>query len=126
MTVQTASAAQDGLEELRCDCGMVKESNVIPASQVYVNELCQMLAAAMENGSVTFDSGRIYTISDYIIRRLQDRADVTTTITFEYDHSQYRMIIPAGVDYTELLEDDECFYGYFYFAKEVGAKVETL
>lgn len=126
VTVQTASAAQDGLEELRCDCGMVKESNVIPASQVYVNELCQMLAAAMENGSVTFDSGRIYTISDYIIRRLQDRADVTTTITFEYDHSQYRMIIPAGVDYTELLEDDECFYGYFYFAKEVGAKVETL
>lgn len=126
VTVQTASAAQDGLEQLRCDCGMVKESNVIPASQAYVNELCQMLAAAMENGSVTFDSGRIYTISDYIIRRLQDRADVTTTITFEYNHSQYRMIIPTGVDYTELLEDDEYFYGYFYFAKEVGAKVETL
>lgn len=126
VTVQTASAAQDGLEELRCDCGMVMESSVVPASRAYVNELCQNLAAAMENGSVTFDSGRIYTISDYIIRRLQDRADVTTTITFEYNHSQYRMIIPAGVDYTELLEDDECFYGYFYFAKEVGAKVETL
>lgn len=125
-TVQTASAAQDGLEELRCDCGMVIESSVIPASQAYVNELCQNLAMALENGSVTFDSGRIYTISDYIIRRLQDRADVTTTITFEYNHSQYRMIIPTGVDYTELLEDQDYFYGYFYFAKKVGAKIETL
>lgn len=126
VTVQTASAAQDGLEELRCDCGMVMESSVVPASRAYVNELCQNLAAAMENGSVTFDSGRIYTISDYIIKRLRDRADVTTTITFEYNHSQYRMIIPAGVDYTELLEDQDYFYGYFYFAKKVGAKVENL
>ena len=126
VTVQTASAAQDGLEELRCDCGMVIESSVIPASQAYVNELCRNLAMTMENGSVTFDSGRIYTISDYIIKRLQDRADVTTTITFEYDHSKYRMIIPAGIDYTELLEDDEYFYGYFYFAKKVGARIETL
>ena len=126
VTVQTASAAQDGLEELRCDCEMVMESSVIQASQAYVNGLCQNLAMALENGSVTFDSGRIYTISDYIIKRLQDRADVTTTITFEYDHSKYRMIIPAGVDYTELLEDDEYFYGYFYFAKKVGARVETL
>lgn len=126
VTVQTASAAQDGLEELRCDCGMVMESSVVPASRAYVNELCQNLAAVMENGSVTFDSGRIYTISDYIIKRLRDRADVTTTITFEYNHSQYRMIIPAGVDYTELLEDQDYFYGYFYFAKKVGAKVENL
>lgn len=126
VTVQTASAAQDGLEELRCDCGMVMESSVVPASRAYVNELCQNLAAATENGSVTFDSGRIYTISDYIIKRLRDRADVTTTITFEYNHSQYRMIIPAGVDYTELLEDQDYFYGYFYFAKKVGAKVENL
>lgn len=126
VTVQTASAAQDGLEELRCDCGMVMESSVVPASRAYVNELCRNLAAAMENGSVTFDSGRIYTISDYIIKRLRDRADVTTTITFEYNHSQYRMIIPAGVDYTELLEDQDYFYGYFYFAKKVGAKVENL
>ena len=126
VTVQTASAAQDGLEELRCDCEMVMESSVIQASQAYVNGLCQNLAMALENGSVTFDSGRIYTISDYIIKRLQDRADVTTTITFEYNYSQYRMIIPAGVDYTGLLEDQDYFYGYFYFAKKAGAKVETL
>ena len=126
VTVQTASKTQDGLEELKCDCGMVKESSVIPASQVYVNELYQNLGKAPKDGEVSFDSGRIYTISDYLIKKLQERADVTTTITFEYQYKKYRMIIPAGVDYTEFLEDDVYFYGYFYFAKEVGAKIEEL
>lgn len=126
VTVQKASKTQDGLEELKCDCGMVKESSVIPASQVYVNELYQNLGKAPKDGEVSFDSGRIYTISDYLIKKLQERADVTTTITFEYQYKKYRMIIPAGVDYTEFLEDDVYFYGYFYFAKEVGAKIEEL
>lgn len=126
VTVQTASAMQDGLEELRCSCGIVKERSVVPASQAYVNELYQNLSKALAEGEVSFDSGRIYTISDYLIRKLQERADVTTTITFEYNQDKYRMIIPAGVDYSELLEDEDYFYGYFYFAKKVGARVESL
>lgn len=126
VTVQTASAAQDGLEELRCSCGIVKECSVVPASQAYVNELYQNLSQALAEGEVSFDSGRIYTISDYLIRKLQERADVTTTITFEYNQDKYRMMIPAGVDYSELMEDEDYFYGYFYFAKKVGARVESL
>ena len=126
VTVQTASAMQDGLEELRCSCGIVKECSVVPASQAYVNELYQNLSQAFAEGEVSFDSGRIYTISDYLIRKLQERADVTTTITFEYNQDKYRMMIPAGVDYSELLEDEDYFYGYFYFAKKVGARVESL
>ena len=126
VTVQTASAAQDGLEELRCSCGIVKERSVVPASQAYVNELYQNLSQALAEGEVSFDSGRIYTISDYLIRKLQERADVTTTITFEYNQDKYRMMIPAGVDYSELMEDEDYFYGYFYFAKKVGARVESL
>lgn len=126
VTVQTASAMQDGLEELRCSCGIVKEHSVVPASQAYVNELYQNLSQALAEGEVSFDSGRIYTISDYLIRKLQERADVTTTITFEYNQDKYRMMIPAGVDYSELLEDEDYFYGYFYFAKKVGARVESL
>ncbi len=82
VTVQKASTTQDGIEELKCDCGMVKESSIIPASQAYVNELYQNLGKASENGEVSFDSGRIYTISDYLIKKLQDRPDVVTTITF--------------------------------------------
>lgn len=126
VTVQTASAMQDGLEELRCSCGIVKECSVVPASQAYVNELYQNLSQALAEGEVSFDSGRIYTISDYLIRKLQERADVTTTITFEYNQDKYRMMIPAGVDYSELMEDEDYFYGYFYFAKKVGARVESL
>lgn len=126
VTVQTASAMQDGLEELRCSCGIVKERSVVPASQAYVNELYQNLSQALAEGEVSFDSGRIYTISDYLIRKLQERADVATTITFEYNQDKYRMMIPAGVDYSELLEDEDYFYGYFYFAKKVGARVESL
>ena len=126
VTVQTASAAQDGLEELRCSCGIVKDRSVVPASQAYVNELYQNLSKALAEGEVSFDSGRLYTISDYLIRKLQERADVTTTIIFEYNQDKYRMIIPAGVDYSELLEDEDYFYGYFYFAKKVGARVESL
>lgn len=86
----------------------------------------QNLGKAPENGEVSFDSGRIYTISDYLIKKFRERADVTTTITFEYNRTKYRMIIPAGADYTEMLEDEDYFYGYFYFAQKVGAKVETL
>ena len=126
VTVQTASAMQDGLEELRCSCGIVKERSVVPASQAYVNELYQNLSQALAEGEVSFDSGRIYTISDYLIRKLQERADVTMTITFEYNQDKYRMMIPAGVDYSELMEDEDYFYGYFYFAKKVGARVESL
>ena len=117
---------EDGLEELRCSCGIVKDRSVVPASQAYVNELYQNLSKALAEGEVSFDSGRIYTISDYLIRKLQERADVTTAITFEYNQDKYRMIIPAGVDYSELLEDEDYFYGYFYFAKKVGARVESL
>lgn len=126
VTVQTASAAQDGVEELRCDCGMVRERSVVPASQTYVNELYQNLTKALAEGEVSFDSGRIYTVSDYLIKKLQERADVTTTIIFEYNQDKYRMIIPAGIDYSELLEDKDYFYGYFYFAKKVGARIESL
>ena len=126
VTVQEANVDQDGLEELKCDCGMVKESSVIPASQFYVNELYSDLGKAPENGEVSFDSGRFYTISDYLIKKLQERADVTTIITFEYQHTKYQMIIPARLDFTELLEDEEYFYGYFFFAKKVGAKIEEL
>ena len=125
VTVQEATKLQDGLEEYKCDCGMVEERSVIPSSQVYVKELYGKLKDAAENGTVTFDSGKLYTISDYIIKKLQDRNDVTTVIDFEYNQAKYRMTIPAGVDYTKLLEDQDYFYGYFFFANEVGATIEN-
>lgn len=124
VTVQEAGAGQDGMEEYRCSCGDVKERSVIPASQVFVKGLYGELKNASLNGTVTFDTGRLYTLSDYLVKKLAERSDVTVEITFEYEKKPYKMIIPAGVDYAALLDDEENFYGYFYFAKVTGATIE--
>ena len=99
---------------------------MIPASQVFVKGLYGEIKNAPLNGTVTFDSGRLYTMSDYIIKKLAERSDVTTVVTFEYNKTAYRMTIPAGADYSALLADEDYFYGYFYFAQLVGATIEEL
>ena len=126
VTVQEATTEQDGIEEYRCSCGAVAERSVIPASQVFVKGLYGEIKSAPLNGTVTFDSGRLYTMSDYIIKKLAERSDVTTVVTFEYNKTAYRMTIPAGADYSALLADEDYFYGYFYFAQLVGATIEEL
>ncbi len=126
VTVQEATTEQDGMEEYRCSCGAVAERSVIPASQVFVKGLYGEIKNAPLNGTVTFDSGRLYTMSDYIIKKLAERSDVTTVVTFEYNKTAYRMTIPAGADYSALLADEDYFYGYFYFAQLVGATIEEL
>lgn len=124
VTVQEAGIGQDGVEELKCSCGDVKERSVIPATQAYVNELMDSIDHAPANGKNVLDTGRFYTMSDTIVKKLAERSDVTVEITFEYDRKHYKMIIPAGADYSALLDDEENFYGYFYFAKVVGARIE--
>ena len=126
VTVQEATTEQDGIEEYRCSCGAVAERSVIPASQVFVKGLYGEIKNAPLNGTVTFDSGRLYTMSDYIIKKLAERSDVTTVVTFEYNKTAYRMTIPAGADYSALLADEDYFYGYFYFAQLVGAMIEEV
>ena len=36
------------------------------------------------------------------------------------------MTIPAGSDYSALLADEDMFYGYFYFANQIGAQIEPV
>lgn len=126
VTVQEATTGQDGMEEYRCSCGAVAERSVIPASQVFVKGLYGEVKNAPINGTVTFDSGRLYTMSDYIVKKIAERSDVTTVVTFEYNKTAYRMTIPAGADCSALLADEDYFYGYFYFAQLVGATIEEV
>ena len=126
VTVQEATAEQDGIEEYRCSCGDVKERNVIPASQALVSGLFDIVKNIPLNGVAQYDSGRLYTMSDYIIKKLAERSDVTTVVTFEYERKPYKMTIPAGVDYSAILADDDYFYGYFYFAKITGSTIEEV
>ena len=125
-TVQEATTEQDGIEEYRCSCGDVAERNVIPASQALVSGLFDIVKNASLNGVAQYDSGRLYTMSDYIIKKLAERSDVTTVITFEYNKTAYKMTIPVGVDYAAILADDDYFYGYFYFAKITGSTIEEI
>lgn len=130
VTVQEAGAGQDGIEEYRCSCGAVEGRQVIPGAQAVVHNLCNELSSklkeAPQKGVVEVDTDWLYTLSDIMIKILSERTDVTTVLTFNYQKTPYKMTIPAGADFTTLLADEDHFYGYFYFAQQVGATIETI
>lgn len=114
----------DGLEEYKCTgCGVVKESHPIPASVAVVKDFYGKVKEAPERGSITYDSGKLYTISDYILKKMAERNDVAVTVKFEYQNKKYQIIFPAGLDYSAVLNDEESMYGYFGAAARLGLKV---
>lgn len=116
----------DGLEEYKCmSCGMVKESQPIPASMATVKNLYGFIKDAPENGNVTIDFGKLHTISDYLLNKMSERSDVTVTISFEYQSAQYEITFPSGTDYSSVLEDEDTMYGYFGVAARLGLTVEA-
>ena len=116
----------DGLEEYKCmSCGMVKESQPIPASMATVKNLYGFIKDAPENGNVTIDFGKLHTISDYLLNKMSERSDVTVIISFEYQSAQYEITFPSGTDYSAVLEDEDTMYGYFGVAARLGLTVEA-
>ena len=114
----------DGLEEYKCTgCGVVQESHPIPASVAVVKDFYGKVKEAPEKGSITYDSGKLYTISDYILKKMAERNDVAVTVKFEYQNKKYQLIFPAGLDYSAVLNDEETMYGYFGTAAKLGLKV---
>lgn len=111
-TVREAGAGQDGLEQYLCKlCGSVQSTLTIPASQYQVQELYTKVTAAAEGETVTYDMGQIHTVCDKLFTKLQERSDVTLILTYRYKGADHRTTFPAGADYTELIEDEEQFYG---------------
>lgn len=114
----------DGLEEYKCTgCGVVQESHPIPASVAVIKDFYGKVKEAPEKGSITYDSGKLYTISDYILKKMAERNDVAVTVKFEYQNKKYQLIFPAGLDYSAVLNDEETMYGYFGAAARLGLKV---
>ena len=114
----------DGLEEYKCVyCGAVQESHPIPAGVAAVKDFYGKVKDAPANGTVTYDSGKLYTISDYLLKKLSERSDVTLTVNFEYQNVKYELTFPAGTDYTSVLADEETMYGYFGVAAKLGLTV---
>ena len=114
----------DGLEEYKCmGCGVVKESHPIPASVAVIKDFYGKVKEAPEKGSITYDAGKLYTISDYILKKMAERNDVSVTVKFEYQNRKYQLTFPAGLDYSAVLTDEETMYGYFGAAAKLGLKV---
>lgn len=126
VTTREATEAQDGLDEYKCACGVVEAQITIPASQVVVKGFCQTIRDAAPNSRITCDTKDFYTLSDKMVACLSERTDVTVEINFIYQKTPYRMTIPAGSDYSVLLADEDMFYGYFYFANQIGAQIESV
>lgn len=114
----------DGLDEYKCVyCGAVQESHPIPASVAAVKDFYGKVKDAPANGTVTYDSGKLYTISDYLLKKLSERSDVAVTVNFEYQNEKYELTFPAGTDYTSVLTDEETMYGYFGVAAKLGLTI---
>mgnify|MGYP006972496672 CR=1 FL=1 len=124
VTTIDPTTGADGLEEYKCvECGAVQESHSIPASVAAVKDFYGKVKDAPENGTVTYDSGKLYTISDYLLKKMSERSDVTLTVNFEYQNAKYELTFPAGTDYTSVLTDEETMYGYFGVAAKLGLTV---
>ena len=126
ITTIDPEVGMDGLEEYKCvECGAVQESHPIPASVAAVKDFYGKVKDASANGMVTYDSGKLYTISDYLLKKMSERSDVAVTVNFEYQNAKYELIFPAGTDYTPVLTDEETMYGYFGVAAKLGLTVVT-
>ena len=114
----------DGVEEYKCvSCGTVKDAKPIPASMATVKKLYGLVKDAPANGTVTTDFGKLCTISDYLLKKMAERNDVTTAIQFEYNNMKLQITFPAGTDYTPVLTDTETMYGFYGAASKLGLTV---
>ena len=124
VTTIDPEVGKDGLEEYKCvECGAVQESHPIPASVAAVKDFYGKVKDASANGTVTYDSGKLYTISDYLLKKMSERSDVAVTINFEYQNAKYELTFPSGTDYTPVLTDEDTMYGYFGVAAKLGLTV---
>lgn len=126
VTVTEPSAGGDGLEEYRCSCGLVEQSQVISGSQFYVKNMFGNIKDAPANGTVEYDAGSWHTISDYVLKKMAERPDVAVTVRFTYKGKNYQITFPAGTDYTAVLNDEDIMYGYFGVAEKLGLTVTEL
>lgn len=126
VTVTEPSVGVDGLEEYRCSCGLVEQSQVIPGSQFYVKDMFGSIKDAAANGTVEYDAGTWHTISDYVLKKMAERPDVAVTVKFTYKGKNYQITFPAGTDYTAVLNDEDMMYGYFGVAEKLGLTVTEL
>ncbi len=126
VTITEPSLTQDGLEQYACSCGNVQLTQPIPAATVYIKGLYGAVKNASPDAAVNYNAGKWTGISDYVIKKLAERPDVTTQITFEHKNASYSFTIPAGTSFESLLNDNENYYGFFTYCELLGIPVTQL
>ncbi len=126
ITITEPSLTRDGVEQYVCACGDVQITQPVPAATVYIKGFYGAVKNASQDGTANVNCGKWTGISDYVIRKLVDRPDVTTKITFEYKNASYTFTIPAGTSFESLLNDNENYYGFFTFCELLGIPVTQL
>lgn len=125
--LQAATPKYAGVEGYVCsDCGAIVAKREIKPDAAIMNTMTTAFAAPAAGKGIEIDTLWWHTMTDGLIQELAKNSTSEIKITFDYQGKRYLMTIPAGTDYTALLEDKVFFYGYFYFASLIKASVEPI
>ena len=102
-----ATATTDGVLSNLCDCGYVKETQVISANSFYLNAALTDIINAPQEATLTFDSADWNSFPQSVMIALSERRDLTVILQYNYEGKSYRVTISAG---TPIYTDDR-WYG---------------
>ncbi|MGN0289325.1 MAG: hypothetical protein ACI4DQ_06865 [Lachnospiraceae bacterium] len=99
---------------------------VVPEGVLFVENFNRRIRGAGQNGVVDYDSGLWNCLSDENIRCMADNPQVTINVTFVYQNVTYRFTIPAGTDFSGVLNDEEGIYGYLRLCELLNLPVTVV
>lgn len=121
VTVQEASETQDEVRQLKCACGVVSKTFIVPGSSLgaFIERVVKDITDAPEDAVVTVDT-KIWTCyNKEVMDALSRRTDVTLVTNYRYNHVDYTVTIPAGYDVAGLL-DENGYCGFRYLDQIFG------
>lgn len=121
VTVQEASETQDEVRQLKCVCGVVSKTFIVPGSSLraFIERVVKDITDAPKDAVVTVDT-KIWTCyNKEVMDALSRRTDVTLVTNYRYNHVDYTVTIPAGYDVAGLL-DENGYCGFRYLDQIFG------
>lgn len=121
VTVQEASETQDEVRQLKCVCGVVSKTFIVPGSSLraFIERVVKDITDAPKDAVVTVDT-KIWTCyNKEVMDALSRRTDVTLVTNYRYNHVDYSVTIPAGYDVAGLL-DENGYCGFRYLDQIFG------
>lgn len=124
VTLTTPTEDASGEEVYRCTkCGDISEKRELSAFSYQEEKFNGFIQNVKANDTLTYDCKRWTCFYDYEIKKMAERPDVTYVLKFEYKNKKYELTIPAGTDYSGILNDTAVCDGLFGVAKKLGLTV---